>query len=368
MTIAHASVFIVTLPLISPFRTGFGELTERELVFVKLTDSDGVVGYGESANLAVPIYEPEWNGSMVLLLTRHILPALIGADIPSVDALTSRLSVIRGNNFAKAAVEAAYWHLVSQRNTKPLRELWGGTKQVIPAAISIGLGTTEEESVAKAKDAIDRYSPVRAKLKIRPGIDVGYIERIRNTYPNLPIMVDANASYTPNNVGVMRALDRLGLVMIEQPYAYNDLADHASLARSIQTPVCLDESITSYHTAEEAIALGACSIFNIKPQRVGGYGEAARISRLAGAHGASAWCGGMIESGWGQIFNCNIATLPDFTFENDICLTKWYLADDIIAGAIPERHGVIDVAETDRLLSFDQEKLTRYRTWQTDVG
>lgn len=360
MNIKKAEIYKIRLPLKLPFTTGFGTLTDREIILVYLYDKNGLMGIGESANLALPIYESEYNDSMIVLLKNHLIPSLVNKKIETIDDLQKIFQHIRGNNFAKTTIEAAFWHLKSQQTHKPLRTLWGGTKNKIPAAISIGLGKNVNETVSKIVNYIETYSPKRVKIKIKPGMDIKLIETIRLRYPDLSIMVDANASYTFADLKIFQQLDHYHLTMIEQPLAYNDIVDHSILQKLLKTPICLDESIIDYHGAEQAIKIKACKIINIKPQRVGGYWQAKLISELCKRHGIPVWCGGMIEAGWGQLFNCHIATLPNFTYENDICLKKWYLADDILVRDIEEKEGQIDVIQTDSLFKIDTKKLKKY--------
>jgi len=360
MEIKKGEIYKIRLPLISPFRTGFGTLFDREIILVKLFDKRGLIGIGESANLAIPFYEQEFNDSMITLLKNYLIPLVINKKITNIKDFEKLINNIRGNNFAKTAIESAFWHIQSQLTGKPLRKLWGGVRKKIPVAISIGLGKNLQESIKKVKNAIETHKPKRAKIKIKPGIDIELIKAIRLDYPKLPIMVDANASYNLKDIKVMQKLDQFNLVMIEQPLAYNDLFDHSLLQKQIKTPICLDESIASYHLAEQAIKIKACQIINIKPQRVGGYWQAKLIANLAQRNKIPVWCGGMIESGWGQLFNCHIATLPNFKYENDICLTKWYLADDILEKPIEENNGWIDMPQIDNLFKIDEKKLKRY--------
>jgi len=360
MEIKKGEIFKIRLPLIAPFRTGFGTLINREIIFVKLYDKKGLIGIGESANLELPFYEPEFNDSMIALLKRYLIPLVMNKKIDSISDLEKLLGSIRGNNFAKTAIESAFWHIQSQTTSTPLRKLWGGVRHKIPVAVSIGLGANLKDSIKKVNEAIERLKPKRVKIKIKPGIDTELIEAIRRDYPNLPIMVDANASYCLKDLKIMQKLDQFDLVMIEQPFAYNDLIEHSQLQKQINTPICLDESITCFHQAEQAIKLKSCKIINIKPQRVGGYWQAKKISKLCRANNTPVWCGGMIESGWGQLFNCQIATLPNFKYENDICLTKWYLADDILQQPIEESEGLIDVSQTDNLFKVNEKKFRRY--------
>lgn len=360
MYITRADIYKIVLPLQQPFRTGFGDIIDREIVFVKLFDKSGLVGVGESACLTLPIYEPDFNDGIITLLKDFLIPQLFHKEIASIEDLEKIFVSIRGNNFAKTAIEAAFWHIVAQQQQKSLESLWGGTKKTIPAAISIGLGVSLEDSIRRVLEYIDIHKPQRAKIKIKPGIDIELIQAIRENYPHLPLQVDANASYTLEGVNVFQELDKYNLLMIEQPLQFNDILDHAILQGKINTPICLDESISSFHLAEQAIALKACQIINIKPQRVGGYWEAKKISELAASHNIPVWCGGMIESGWGQLFNCSLASLPNFSLDNDICLTKWYLADDILEEEIVEENGIIELSENAKKFVINESKFKKY--------
>lgn len=368
MNIQKAIIYKLDIPLKKPFRTSFGELKNREILFLRLYDKSGIQALGESANLELPIYEPDFNDATIVLLKNYVLPLLFKKTIQTIDELETIYAHIRGNNFTKSLIDAAYWDFMRQKTKKTLRELWGGTKKNIPAAISIGLGTDLNSSIDRVLRYIETYHPKRAKIKIRPSIDVQLIKAIRKKYPTLPLFVDANAAYRYADHNIFKQLDTMNLLMIEQPFAYNDLVEHATLQKEIQTPICLDESISNYHAAEQAIALHACKIFNIKPQRVGGYWQAKKISELAQRHSIPVWCGGMIEAGWGQLFNCSIATLPNFIYENDICLTKWYLADDILQDPIEEKDGIIHVSSTDSLFAIDEKKFKRFTVEKISVN
>jgi O-succinylbenzoate synthase len=145
------------------------------------------------------------------------------------------------------------------------------------------------------------------------------------------LQVDANAAYTLEDTEHLAGLDEFGLVLIEQPLPEEQLLGHAKLARRLTTPICLDESIISATVAVEAIEMGACSIVNIKPGRVGGYLEAKRIHDVCAALGAPVWCGGMLETGIGRAANLALAALPGFTLPGDTSASDRYFHQDITA-------------------------------------
>ena len=141
--------------------------------------------------------------------------------------------------------------------------------------------------------------------------------------------MDANAAYSVDDASHLAELDEFDLLLVEQPLPEDDLLGHAELARALQTPICLDESIVSARVAEQAIALGACSIVNIKAGRVGGYLEARRIHDLCVERGVAVWCGGMLETGLGRAANVALAALPGFTLPGDTSASSRYYAVDI---------------------------------------
>ena len=136
-------------------------------------------------------------------------------------------------------------------------------------------------------------------------------------------------AYSLNDVQHLRLLDDFDLLLIEQPLARDDLDGHAELAGRIQTPICLDESITSTEIAATAIDLGACSVINIKPGRVGGLHEAIRLHDFCVENGIPAWCGGMLESGIGRAANLALAALPGFTLVGDLSASSRYFHQDL---------------------------------------
>jgi O-succinylbenzoate synthase len=243
------------------------------------------------------------------------------------------LARVRGHHMAKAAVEMAVWDLAARQAHVPLSRLLGGTRARIPSGVSIGIQDSVEQLVEKiAKELAAGYQ--RIKIKVKPGWDIDVVAAVRDRFADVPLMVDANAAYTLGDAAHLSGFDRFGLMMIEQPLDYDDIRDHAALQRRLQTPICLDESIHSVRAAEDALALGACRIINIKPGRVGGYAQSIRLHDLCAARGVPVWHGGMLESGIGRAHNIHLASLPNFSLPGDIAASRRYFLPDLIEPAI----------------------------------
>ncbi len=230
---------------------------------------------------------------------------------------------------AKAALEMAAWDLYGQQTGTALSQLLGGVRPRIAAGVSLGIETSFDRLADRiAAELASGYR--RIKVKIKPGWDVGVIEHIRTRFGGIPLMADANGAYTIADARHLAALDRHGLMMIEQPLEYDDLRDHACLQRALQTDVCLDESVGSPRAARDALDLGACRVINIKPGRLGGFTESIAVHDLCASRGVPVWHGGMLESGIGRAHNVHLASLPNFTLPGDVAASRRYFDPDLV--------------------------------------
>ncbi|MFD9942840.1 o-succinylbenzoate synthase [Nonomuraea sp. NPDC059023] len=317
----------VALPLVSPFRTSLGTQHERNALLVRVVSGEAV-GWGECAAEDEPTYSPEYLAGAADLIRRFVLPALAPSGLDPA-AVGPALRHLRGHVMAKAAVETAVLDCWLRAHRVSLAGHLGGVRRRVRVGVSVGIA----ETVDALLDTVDKHLTAgyaRIKLKIEPGWDLEPVRAVRETFgPGVMLTVDANTAYTPADLRHLAQLDAYGLALIEQPFAPGDLRSHAALAARLDTPVCLDESITSARDAAEAIRTGACSIINIKPGRVGGYLEARRVHDVAEASGVPVWCGGMLETGLGRAANLALASLPGFTLPGDISATERYYHRDI---------------------------------------
>ncbi len=290
----------------------------------------GAAGWGECVAGERPDYSPETTETAWQVLATEVLPAVVGQEHPGGAAgIGDATAWIRGHPMARAAVEMAAWDLEAKLGGVPLYKALGGGRRAVPTGISLGLQPDRDALVARVGAALaEGYR--RIKLKIEPGRDVEPLRAVRTRFPDAPLSVDANAAYTLGDLPRLRALDELGLLMIEQPLAADDLVGHARLQSELATAICLDESITSAATARQALDLGACRVINLKPGRVGGLGEARRIHDICLSRGVPVWCGGMLESGVGRAHNVALATLPGFTLPGDLSPSRRYWERDLV--------------------------------------
>lgn len=327
MKIESITLHHISMPLVAPFETSFGVTNDRDCVLVSI-QSEGLTGWGECAVDRDPGYSYETTGTAWHILKDFIVPNLLSQYVGDAIDFQRRVGSIRGHNLAKAGVEMALWDLLGKRQGKSLRELLGGEQARVQVGVSVGLQVTPAALVERVgKYLAQGYG--RIKIKIKPGRDVGDAEAVRRAYPHIPLQVDANSAYTLETCQVLRPLDRLKLLLIEQPLNEDDLWNHSRLQKQFHTPICLDESIVSLMHARAALEMEACRIINIKPGRVGGLSQAVAIHDLCRTQGIPVWCGGMLETGIGRASNLAVASLPGFTLPGDISASDRYYVDDI---------------------------------------
>ncbi len=319
---------VLHLPLVAPFRTSFGTETVREVIVVRALTADGD-GWGEIVTQAAPLYSSEYTQGAWDVALRWLIPALLDARALAPDEVSHVLAPFIGHRMAKAGLELAVLDASLRASGTPLGAALGAVRDRVPSGVSVGIQADPAALVETVGGYLDE-GYVRIKLKIEPGRDLAETAAVRDAFGAIPLQVDANSAYRLGDADVLAELDRFDLLLIEQPLQEDDLLDHAALAATLRTPICLDESITSSKAAADALALGATSVINIKAGRVGGYLEAVRIHDLCRDAGIPVWCGGMLETGIGRAANAALAALPGFTLPGDVSASSRFYREDIV--------------------------------------
>jgi O-succinylbenzoate synthase len=367
------------VPLVRPFETSFGRETAREVLLVHVRTDRGD-GWGECVAGRDPFYSGEYVDGAASVIERYLAPALLraphahvtddghvsgvliedpahsaaifvddreqhdetsGSDaagrgaaasiasVPLAASVAPALSFVAGHRMAKGALEAAVLDAELRAQGRSMGECFGAVREWVDCGVSVGIAPTIEELL----DEVTGYLELgyrRIKLKVKPGWDLVPVAAVRELIGrDAMLQVDANTAYTADDIPLLAGLDPFELLLIEQPFAEEDLATHVRLAEACDTPVCLDESILDVTTAVDAIERGATSIVNIKPGRMGGYLEALRVHDACRARDVPVWCGGMLETGVGRAANVALAALPGFVLPGDTSASARYFAEDL---------------------------------------
>ncbi|KAA1378473.1 o-succinylbenzoate synthase [Aeromicrobium fastidiosum] len=341
MRIRSVRMYRLRLPLVRPFRTSFGTSTAREALVLRI-ETDDAIGWAECAADPEPLYSEEFLDSASIVITDHLLPRLLAAgDTLTAADVARTLAPVSGHPMAKHVLETAVLDAELRAAGVSFAHRLGAVRPHVRAGVSVGIAESIPVLLDEVGAAVEQGYP-RIKLKIEPGWDVEPVRAVREAFGDIDLQVDANAAYDGRDIEHLARLDAFDLVLIEQPFAENDLLTHAAATRRWATPVCLDESIRDVTTARTALHLGACSIINIKPARVGGYLHAVAVHDLAVAQGVPVWCGGMLETGIGRAGNVALAALAGFTLPGDVSASQRYYAEDITEPFVL-RDGGLDV-------------------------
>jgi O-succinylbenzoate synthase len=344
ITIKKAEIIHVQLPLIEKFEISSGFVEKKDSIIVKLY-TDDFIGYGDSPPMPAPFYSSETPFTCLHIIKDFIVPSLSGRSFEKIEDVSDIFVNIRGNNFAKAGVEMALWDLMAKYTNKPLYKYIGGQKKDIPWKISIGI----KKDIKTLLDTVGSFlnkGLSSIKMKIRKGWDLGPVEAIRKRFGDISLSVDANSFYSIEDIDLFKELDNYGLTQIEQPLSYDDLYDHYRLRDSINTPICLDESIHSVTAARNAMDMGCCDIVNIKVQRVGGIRNAIVIHDICKDNDIPVWIGCMPDSGIGHAAGLVMCSLPNVRYPSDIPPTGAYFKKDIIEPEIKTiRGGYLELLE-----------------------
>ena len=355
----------IKLSLVAPFETSFGVQTERDILLLKAI-TDGGEGWGECVAGEEPTYSSEYVEGAQQVLVRHLIPRLLDRELSAAD-VARMLRPVHGHNMAKAALEMALLDAELRPDGKSFAESFGATRTAVDCGVSVGIHSSIPELLQTVGGYLDAGYR-RIKLKIKPGWDVEPVRAVRERFADVPLQVDANTAYSLADAKHLAELDPFDLLLIEQPLPEEEVLAHAKLARTVKTPICLDESITSAQVAADAIELGACRVINIKPGRVGGYLEGRKIHDLCVERGIPVWMGGMLETGIGRAGNVAMAAMPGFTLPGDTSASDRYYRRDITDPFVLQE-GRLKVPTGPGLgVTVDQEYLDSITFWSGTLG
>ncbi|WP_078544379.1 o-succinylbenzoate synthase [Litchfieldia alkalitelluris] len=365
MKIESITLYLVEQTLKTPFVTNLGHVSNRESIIIRIIDQDGFEGWGEVVAFTSPWYTEETITTCWHIIEDFLAPRLLLQVINYPSDVESVFKEIKRNHMAKAGIETALWDLYCKRQKVSLSKAIGGSREQVDAGVVVGLDDPVNMINKIQQHVEEGYK--RVKIKIKPGNDYELVKRIREAFPSLSLMVDANSAYTLDDLPLLKELDNFQLLMIEQPLASDDIIDHAKVQRQLQTPICLDESIVTFDDARKAIELESCRTINIKVGRVGGLSEAVKIHNLCKKHQIPVWCGGMLEMGISRAVNIALASLDQFTIPGDISASSRYWHQDITTPEVVVTNGTISVPDgvgigfeinLERLLEITKTKIT----------
>lgn len=347
MQLTAVRLLPVTLQLKRPFRSAHETVRTREITLVQVTDEMGQQGLGELESFTTPYYVAETQATSRIILQQTLVPLLRGHTLATPLAVQKFWAPVTGFQMARAALETALWDLWARRRGQSLATCLAATidktaQTQIPVGISLGANTTPATTVAQVAKAVQQGYR-RIKLKVTQTTDLTRIQAVRQAFPQIQLLVDANSAFTTADLPFLQQLDQLDLALIEEPLPATDLSGKQWLQQQLQTPLCLDESVATLADLATANALGAGQVLNLKLARVGGLGPALAMIRWAKQHHWPIWCGGMLEGGVGRATALALASLPVFQLPSDLAASAHYYQSDLLTTDFTLQHGRLTV-------------------------
>ena len=317
MRIDGIELYLVENAFHKPWRTAYGSDPGNSVVIARMV-SGNYEGWSEASPLPDPNYSYEYGKGAFQVCKRFLAPLTVGKDFATARELNEAMAHVKGNPFAKAAIEMAWWTLKADMEGKTLGQLLGAATDKVEVGDGWGICDSYDELIANIGKSFDEGYK-RVKLKIAPGWDEKMLEAVRAVFPNQTIHVDGNSAYRySEHADLLKRLDRFHLAMIEQPFEVGNLYHAAKLQAEMDTPICLDETITEPWQAEVAAEMKACKYINIKPARVGGLQNSLDINEICRQAGIGCWVGGMMESDVGKAICTELAAIPNMVYSHDI--------------------------------------------------
>lgn len=356
--IDRVDVYLVALPLARPWESAHGRMAQRRTLLVRVASGPDE-GWGECPTLDQPGYSAEWTDGAFLVLTGELAPTLLAGEADTHPDL---------HPMASSAIEAAVTDLMLRRNGVSLATHLGATRPRVAGGIVIGLQSSVDDLLVGVGEAVTAGYQ-RVKVKIEPDRSAAWLAAVRREHPDLELWADGNGTFdlaNPAHRHAVHAVDNLGLRVLEQPLAADDLDGHIELSATLCTPICLDEPLLSLAHTVDAVERGACSVVNLKPSRVGGWAEAQRIVEWCAAQAVDVWIGGMVESGVGRAANIAFAALDGITLTGDVSPSDRFFVDDVVTPrltmddgwiAVPSGPGIGVAVDVDRLHAATERRI-----------
>ncbi|WOS40395.1 muconate/chloromuconate family cycloisomerase [Xanthomonas rydalmerensis] len=322
-TIDRVETLLLDLPTIRPHRLSVATMQGQTLMLVRLHCSDGVVGVGEGTTIGGLAYGAESPEGMKLAIDRYLAPLLTGADASGVQALMQRIGKqVKGNHFAKCAVETALLDAQGKRVGLPLSELLGGRlRERLPVAWTLASGDTARD-IAEAEQMLDlrRHQVFKLKIGARPPADdIAHVAAIKRALgARGAVRVDVNMAWSEAEaVRALPALADAGCELVEQPVASRDAMQR--LMQRFPLALMADEILAGPESAFLAARAPAADVFAVKIEPSGGPIAAQKVAAIAEAAGIGLYGGTMLEGPIGTIASAQVfATFPQLQWGTEL--------------------------------------------------
>lgn len=338
MMIDSVECYLVRLPFRKPQRMVDRLETALTTVVTRVT-GDGLSGWSEVSPGNGPFLTGEWAGGVFCALERICLPMVKAKrSFTKPQELVDAMSAVRGNEYAKAAIEMAAWDLFARSKKEPLWKTLGGADRPIPLGLCFDRFEEPSDYYPElARFLADGYT--RATIKLRPGWDIQAVSAARGELPfGVLLQVDVEGGLDFNKyTEIFYRLEDFFLTLLEQPVAATDQVTLAMMQNSLRTPICLDESLRTVLDAEIAADLQSAKFFCLKSDRSGGHAATLAMEKLANENRIGCYAGMELGSTLAWRHTLSVASLSGCTLPCDSYRFDEVFEEDLTVPVATER-------------------------------
>jgi L-alanine-DL-glutamate epimerase-like enolase superfamily enzyme len=325
----------VSVPLHTPFVTALRSTTTTDTVVVRVTDADGVTGWGEAPQ--VWQVTGESLAGAEACVQGPLAQAVVGRDGADLaETCRAVAAAVAGNHGAKAAVDVALHDLAARRLGVSLPVLLGSGGRRVSTDVTLAAGEPDALAAGATARVADGFGVLKLKVGTDASTDVERVAAVRAAVgPEVSIRLDANQGWTPREaVDVLDALQQhdLGVELVEQPVAAADLDGLAWVTARAGLPVMADESVYGVRDLVEVIRRRAADLVNVKLAKCGGLSVGRTLLDLARAHQVGTVVGSMMETHLGVGAAASLAIACGTTVVPDLDAAWWAEASPFVGG------------------------------------
>jgi len=379
------------VPLHTPFVTALRRTESMETVVVQITDSDGNTGWGEAPQ--VWQVTGESLAGATACIEEMLAPLVVGRDVDDWQEIAAAVQRAVARNFgAKAAVDVALHDLVARRAGVPFARFlrdgdeapkgWlprtdrasfadtsatdrtadtgntgdtegtdtaeaadtpeaadtaGTIPRLVATDVTLSVGSAAELAPTAQQRVAEGFTTLKMKVGTDAATDVARVRAVRDAVgPDVTIRLDANQGWSPQEaVEVIHALEAagLGVEVVEQPVAGDDVEGLAWVRNRVELPVMADESVYGMRDLDRILRLEAADMINVKLAKCGSLDVARDLLRKAADHGLGTIVGSMMESQIGVGAAASLVAAYPTTVTSDLD-AAWWAADSPVVGGL----------------------------------
>src|SRR5690554_4328194 len=367
-TIQSLEAVLVDIPSIRPHKLSMTNMGVQTMVIVRIKDTDGLEGLGEATTIGGLSYGPESPESIKLTIDHYIGPMIVAQNIDSVNTFKVEINkVIKGNNFAKSAIETALLDLQAKRLDKPVSALLGGAvREHIPVLWTLASGDTAKDiEEARTLMAAKRHCDFKLKIGSRAmRDDVRHVAAIKAAVGDqASVRVDVNQAWDEATASRgMAELQAAGIDLVEQPIPMKDFAGLARLSAKFHIPILADEAVADANDMYRLAAAGFAGSVALKIAKAGGPASVLEVAHVASAAGIGLYGGTMLEGTIGTAASLHAwSTFGTLHYGTEM-FGPLLMKDDIVVTPLNFHNNGVDLPSGPGLgVEIDEDKLEQYR-------